>query len=258
MRYLAIPDLHGHYDELMELMTICVNEGFDPVKDTAVFLGDYVDGGLQTRQLLDTLIEWKQQYPHWVFLMGNHERMLLDAVKNGAGTWPWEGWYHQGGAETIHSYLDPVTGKNNGTLFYEHREWLARLNKYHVTDNHIFVHAGLRPPLPVEAQVEDDLLWIREEFIESNYDWGKRVVYGHTPTAVPRIERNKIGLDTKPREEGFICAALIDDSNQTNCHIFYPPKAEDVMKNRAKYVFDWPLSLDVDKDNAPWPLTGVD
>lgn len=237
MKYLIFGDLHGHYDELQELFSLCVDAGFDPINDTAVFLGDYVDGGSQTKQVIKWLQEMKQAYSHWIYLIGNHERMMQHAFEFKSWRNAWDMWYWQGGAETYASY-----GGNEKEM-QDAIEWFKSFPLYYESNNHIFVHAGLRPNLPLSAQSETDMLWIRDEFINSSFDWGKRVVYGHTATLVPNIERNKIGLDTKPREQGFLCAALIDDSNQNNCRIIYPSKAERIMQAH-KSVHDWPLTYE--------------
>lgn len=247
MRYLCIPDLHGHYDELVELFSLCMDAGFDPEKDTAVFLGDYVDGGSQTKQIIEWLQAMKKAYPHWIYLLGNHERMMQHAFEFKSWRSAWDMWYWQGGAETYASY------DGNEQEMQHAIEWFKSFPLYYESDNHIFVHAGLRPNLPLSAQTENDMLWIREEFIGSAFDWGKRVIYGHTATTVPNIQRNKIGLDTKPREQGFLCAALIDDSNQHNCQIIYPPKAKRLMQARQP-VHDWALEI-VDGERRISPLT---
>lgn len=89
----------------------------------------------------------------------------------------WDMWYWQGGAETY------AYGGNEKDM-QDAINWNGDFPLYYESDNHIFVHAGLRPNLPLQAQTEDDMLWIRDEFIGSKFDWGKRVVYGHTATTI--------------------------------------------------------------------------
>ncbi len=80
MNTWAIGDIHGSYTELMELYGKMQKEGFDPKEDKLIFLGDYVDGGKRVKEVVDQLIEWNKEYPHWIFLKGNHESMMLDSV----------------------------------------------------------------------------------------------------------------------------------------------------------------------------------
>src|SRR6476620_12679741 len=78
-RYFAFGDLHGHYRELLALYQHLLDYGLSPTEDTVVFLGDYVDSGPDTRLVIARLIEWQRSYPHWIFLLGNHEEMMLQA-----------------------------------------------------------------------------------------------------------------------------------------------------------------------------------
>lgn len=223
-RLYAIGDIHGHQRELLDLITQLINDGMDPARDTVVFLGDYVDGGPDTRQVLDTLIEWGKAYPHWVFVRGNHDQMMLDAMDHPDDWGTFIHWFHQGGQETFASYLPSgfrdkafglqwVGDRGQELRTYvspEHITWLRSLPLYHETDRYIFVHAGLRPPLPPQACSAEDLLWIRDDFINSRHDWGKVVVYGHTPVREPLVMFNKIGIDTLPRNVGKLCAVELE------------------------------------------------
>ena len=102
-----------------------------------------------------------------------------------------ETFLFNGGLNTIESYGGP-----NGGIPEDHYEFLKSLPLYYETEEYIFVHAGLRDGLRIEEQDERDLLWIREDFIQSPYNHGKRVIYGHTPTRRPVVQPNKIGIDT--------------------------------------------------------------
>lgn len=185
-----------------------MNDGATYDTDTFVFLGDYVDGGPKTKQVLELMRAFQRQYPHWVFLRGNHEQMWLDAMaQDGYPTSEFDTWFYQGGMATRDSYLLPDGSAIDTQLWRQHREWVASLPLWHETDRYIFVHAGLRPPLPPAANSAQDLLWIREPFIYSTFDWGKIVVFGHTPLKAPLVLRNKIGVDTMARNGGYLTAA---------------------------------------------------
>jgi serine/threonine protein phosphatase 1 len=203
-RLFAIGDIHGHHTELLGLLDQLRTAGMRPERDTIVFLGDYVDGGPNTCQVLQLLTDLATSNPHWVFLLGNHEQMWLDAYDDeGRPTEEFDTWFYQGGAKTRESYRGERDAER---LWPEHRAWVAMLPLYHETDRFIFVHAGLRPPLPPQANSPFDLLWIREEFIYSSHDWGKVVVFGHTPVREPLVAFNKIGIDTMPRDSGKLTA----------------------------------------------------
>jgi serine/threonine protein phosphatase 1 len=105
---------------------------------------------------------------------------------------------HNGGMSTIISYGFTPGGKKHFNIPDEHMEFFTTLQPYYVKDKYIFAHAGLRPGISMDKQDIDDLLWIRYEFINSRYDFGKTVIFGHTPLSftAPLIDENKIGIDT--------------------------------------------------------------
>ncbi|MGI8485883.1 MAG: metallophosphoesterase family protein [Thermomicrobiales bacterium] len=220
-RYFAFGDLHGHYLELMALYYQLLSDGLNPNVDALVFLGDHIDSGPDSRNVVGQLMEWQHRYPHWVFLLGNHEVMMLNArqawVEGDA-----EGfnrWWTQGGEATWRSYLipgeaePPLERSPFADIDAEHVAWLAGLPLSFETKHFIFVHAGLRPPRALAENNPQDLIWIRDEFIRSRHDWGKRVIYGHTPVNEPLVMVNKIGLDTLPRNVGKLTVVELDDEH---------------------------------------------
>jgi len=183
-RWLAIGDVHGCLAQLTELM-----ERVKPTSaDRIVFLGDYVDRGPASSGVIDYLIEFAAAFPETVFLRGNHEQMFLDYL-NGLDP---AMFIMNGGRQTLDSYRDRQMRPVPST----HRRFLDSLRYYFESQQHIFVHAGLRPEIPVAEQSDFDMLWIRHEFLESDFDWGKTVVYGHTPVKEPLLGKRRIGLDT--------------------------------------------------------------
>ena len=183
-RLLAIGDIHGCRRQLQLLL-----EQVRPtVADTLVFLGDYVDRGADSAGVITDLLELRERFPDSVFLRGNHEQMLLDLL---AGAEPTT-FLLNGGARTIASY----EARGNWPPPAEHLEFLAQLPLVHETEDFIFAHAGLRPGRPVAEQCAEDLLWIRGEFLHSDFDWGKPVVFGHSPNPAPLLTPTRIGLDT--------------------------------------------------------------
>jgi len=183
-RWLAIGDIHGCLTQLTELM-----ERVRPSSaDRIVFLGDYVDRGPASAGVIDYLVGFAAAFPETVFLRGNHEQMFIDYLDGLDPTI----FLINGGQQTLDSYRDcrmwPVPSA--------HRRFLDSLRYYFESEQHIFVHAGLRPGIPLAEQKDFDMLWIRHEFLESDFDWGKPVVYGHTPLKEPLLGERRIGVDT--------------------------------------------------------------
>jgi serine/threonine protein phosphatase 1 len=185
---LAVGDLHGRYDLLRKVFNEVLPA--QPAGTLLVFLGDYIDRGPDSRVILEALMAFRALRPETVMLMGNHERMLLDALEGKQE----ELFLCNGGLETLRSY--GLTLETLAQLPASHQRFLRSLPLFHETDQYIFVHAGLRPGLPLAEQQERDLLWIRDEFIHSDWDFGKTVVFGHTPFAQPLAKPGIIGIDT--------------------------------------------------------------
>ncbi len=230
-KLFAVGDIHGHYSELKQLMELLLAEGkLQPASDTLVFLGDYVDSGPATRQVVDQLMSWEEQFPHWVFLKGNHEDMMLDALVYHSRKYGFYGmWWGQGGKETARSYLpedtteyDRALMQPNEFIHTHHLEWLNTRPLTHQQDGYLFVHAGFAPRIGLEGQTENDMLWIREKFVNSNWDFdGKRVVFGHTPVEQPLVMPNKIGIDTVFHTFGKITAVELDTTDTAATPRFY-------------------------------------
>jgi serine/threonine protein phosphatase 1 len=203
MKTFALSDIHGCYDELMALFA---RLPIEPERDRVVFLGDYVDRGPNTRKVVEQVMAWEASYPHWVFLCGNHEDELLKALHYDGRVHDWpELWYRQGGRETLLSYLpdarrndQPLRLSGGELIPTEHLAWLASRPRYFEDDAYIYVHAGLKPGKTPQETDPDDLIWIRDEFLTSAYDWGRKVIHGHTPAwnLEPEVRPNRINIDT--------------------------------------------------------------
>ncbi len=183
-RLLAIGDIHGCRDRLDTLL----DKVAPTQRDQVVFLGDYVDRGPDSAGVISDLLDFRQRFPQTVFLCGNHERMFLDYLEGGEQMM----FLLNGGTSTLDSYRK----HGHWPIPESHYTFLATLECAYETEEHIFVHAGLRPGAPLAEQKEHDLLWIRREFLCTDYDWGKIVVYGHTPRAEAHLSKTRIGLDT--------------------------------------------------------------
>ena len=183
-RLLAIGDIHGCLNQLNALLA----QVAPTFGDQVIFLGDYVDRGPDSSRVIDYLIAFGKTLPSTVFLRGNHDQMFTDYLDGLEPT----AFLMNGGLKTLSSY------QNNGLwpIPASHRTFLETLHNSYETEGYIFVHAGLRPGVPLAKQEISDLLWIRREFVTSGYDWGKTVVYGHTPVEEPLLTETRMGLDT--------------------------------------------------------------
>ena len=188
-KIFAVGDIHGCYEKLCALMD---KIPLNMEQDQLLFIGDYIDRGPGSIEVLDYLIDLKRRLPGIIFLKGNHEDMLQNYLDgNDRFT-----YLLNSGQQTLDAYLNKQDVSEDYPVPSAHLEFLSELRLYYQTENYIFVHAGMRDKIPLESQSETDLLWIRDEFIYSDYDFGKRVVFGHTPFKEPLVQTNKIGIDT--------------------------------------------------------------
>jgi serine/threonine protein phosphatase 1 len=187
----AIGDIHGCLEHLIDLLDL-VNPDLDRHK--LVFVGDYLDRGPYSQGVVDYIINLKKNYnpENIICLMGNHERMFLDFLQGREEMF----FLLNGGADTAVSYWGKQWERRERRLPLGHEHFFETLKLFYETDNYIFVHGGLRPGVPLSAQKEEDLLWIRKEFITSEFNFGRRVIFGHTPVRTPLVLGNKIGIDT--------------------------------------------------------------
>lgn len=188
-KIFAIGDIHGCFGKLKALME---KIPIDYACDTLVFIGDYIDRGSHSVEVVDYLIKLKNRVPEVIFLKGNHEDML-DKFVNGADRFT---YLLNGGQQTLDNYLTKSVESEFFPIPDNHMDFFKSLRLFYETEEFIFVHAGLRPRVPLETQSTEDLLWIRDKFVGSKYDFGKRVIFGHTPLKQPLVEANKIGIDT--------------------------------------------------------------
>jgi len=188
----AIADIHGCLDKLTELLN---KIDIDKQNDTLVFIGDYIDRGKYSREVVDYVIGLQTEYKNITCLLGNHEQMFLNYLEGIDESL----YLENGGKATLDSYgilLPDDVEKRKAKLPSKHLNFFQSLLLYYETDKYIFVHAGLMPGVPLKNQILGDLLWVRYEFIESRNDFGKTVIFGHTSFMYPFMDKNKIGIDT--------------------------------------------------------------
>jgi serine/threonine protein phosphatase 1 len=188
-KIFAIGDIHGSIDRLQDLMQ---KIPIDFANDTLLFIGDYIDRGPGSVEVVEYLMDLKKRVPEIILLKGNHEDML-EKYLDGTDRFT---YLLNGGQSTLDSYLSKTHRSDSFPIPAEHIDFFKSLRLYYETEAYIFVHAGLRPKIPLASQKSEDLLWIRDKFIYSKYNFGKPVVFGHTPLEKPLVEPNKIGIDT--------------------------------------------------------------
>ena len=190
-RTFVIGDIHGCSEALSQLLTKIKPLTKD---DTVIFIGDYIDRGPDSRGVIEIILKLRVEHSRVITLMGNHEFMLLGALK-GYGC---NEFLNMGGDATLKSYGIPPESINDlaAMLPANHLAFMQDLLPYWEDEGYIYVHAGLQPGVHLTQQSPDWLFWSRDEFIHSAYDYGKKVIYGHTPYEKPKMDNNKIGIDT--------------------------------------------------------------
>jgi len=215
MRTFVIGDIHGCAKQLRELYQML------PIKDEdrLVFLGDYIDRGPESRAVVNFILGLDRPY---VALMGNHEAEMLECMDS---TFPenlFEWLLLWGGDKTLQSYgispyrsneeEDELMDRFKNAIPAQHKQFYNALQLFYEDEHCLCVHAGLNPKKPEERD-KKTLLWIRDEFIQSDVDFGKRVIFGHTPqeSGKPHVDKHKIGIDTGCYASGILTAVMLPE-----------------------------------------------
>lgn len=224
-RIYAIGDVHGRSDLLDQLLALIEDDDSArvPAERHLVFLGDLVDRGPDSRKAVSRALELLRERPNVRLLMGNHEEIMLAAAEG--DTDALRAWLRVGGRATLESYglpgdvIDTATATELVDLLRAHvpeshiagirgLESMVRLGDY------IFVHAGIRPRIRLDAQASRDLRWIREPFLSHRGPHGFMVVHGHTVTSEVDENDNRIGIDTGAYVSGRLTAIGIEDDRR--------------------------------------------
>ena len=181
-KLIAITDIHGEYAKLSYLLKE-INPSFE---DTIIFMGDYIDRGSKSKEVVDKVISMKDVC-HCVYLIGSHEYALL----------------HSGNDEyykyLFWNYGGDATAKSYGcyeNIFKIHGEFFNSLKHYYLTDKYLFIHAGIRIGIPLEEQDLIDMVYIRGEFYNKKHNLRQKIIFGHTEFDEPQIWQDKICIDT--------------------------------------------------------------
>ncbi|MHA6721294.1 metallophosphoesterase [Sphingomonas sp. RS6] len=225
VRAYAIGDTHGRSDLLVQLLaTIDAERAADPrAEEHLILLGDMIDRGPDSRGVLDLVIARRATDPSLTLLSGNHEEILL-AILDGAGEHVGD-WLRFGGAACAQSYgLDPqalatmapaaAIAQLHDAIPQAHINLLRELAPRFSLGSYLFVHAGIRPGIPIEHQLLHDLHWIRAPFLRSKVDHGAIVVHGHSISDEPECRPNRIGIDTGAYASGRLTALCIDGAER--------------------------------------------
>ena len=223
-RIYAVGDIHGRADLLEDLARqIEVDLAIAPApKALAIFLGDYIDRGLQSAEVVDRLS--RGHFPtQLIALRGNHEQILLDALVDET---VFGSWRQFGGLELLASYgvdiSDVIRGKGYkqaraelvAKLPARHRAFFESLPTSYSLGDYFFCHAGVRPGVSLSAQRDKDLMWIRQEFLDVKDFFGKVVVHGHAATDKPQLLANRINIDTGAYATGNLTCLVLEGASQ--------------------------------------------
>jgi serine/threonine protein phosphatase 1 len=222
IRIYAFGDIHGRSDLLKEMFAVIdADLERNPIaRPIEVFLGDYVDRGPNSADVLSLLID-RSSRRETIFLKGNHEAFFLDVISDPAKL---DQWRQIGGLETLMSYglnpsINPDAAEQSqlierlrAVLPQQHLSFIKSLKSYFVVGDFLFVHAGVRFGIPLNEQREADLLWIRSEFLDRDENFGKFIVHGHTPVREPDLRQYRINIDTGAYATGNLTLLTIQGS----------------------------------------------
>ncbi len=217
-RIYAVGDVHGRADLLDSLMSKIMRDASSaPNGCSLVFVGDYIDRGPDSRGVVDRMLHLPQRFETFC-LRGNHEQALLDFLDDPT---TYRVWRRFGAGETLLSYDVEPPAETDAAIAQARDDLAEKLPPSHLQfmqdlqlsveiGAYHFVHAGVRPGVPLDEQSAEDMLWIRDEFLNSQDDFGKVIVHGHTPTDRPVCRSNRIGIDTRAFDSGCLTAVVLD------------------------------------------------
>lgn len=232
----AIGDVHGRYDLFRRLMNIIERDQASrtAVPTRMILLGDIVDRGPDSAKMVRGCMNLTAATDRFIVLKGNHEEMMADAL--GGSLYAYRQWLKFGGRETLLSWgvedavLDgpPTMDKLRtaaATVGEEAIQWLARLPLYHRHGAYLFVHAGIRPGVSLRRQKAEDMLWITDDFLDSDRPHGMIVVHGHTVSEHrPVVRNNRIGIDTGAYRTNQLTAIGIEGDERWMLHTTLLPE----------------------------------
>ncbi len=224
-RAYAIGDIHGRLDLLDELLERIEadNRSRSRATTSIIFLGDLIDRGPHSAQVVERLRRYRPDFARTVFLTGNHEEVLL-RILGGDSALLWD-WLKFGGAECLRSYgVEPAElvgaapaealRKVQKAVPVQHVEFLRSFADTVSFGSYLFVHAGIRPGVALIEQLPQDLRWIRQPFLDDETEHGVIVVHGHTICNEVEVRSNRIGIDTGAYRTGILTAVGLEGADR--------------------------------------------
>lgn len=224
-RVYAVGDIHGRSHLLTKMLAaIEQHAAANPIPHVAeIFLGDYIDRGLYSREVVDMLLTPSAMGHERICLMGNHEEALLHFLRDPKIL---RDWANFGGYATLASYDIQIPGSMSPqtlialrdrfqrNLPATHEAFFRGLKMTHVIGNYLFVHAGILPGIPLAAQKSEHLLWIREPFLQHEGFFEHYIVHGHSPVTTPDIHSHRANLDISAAEVDSLCCLIIEEGQR--------------------------------------------
>ncbi len=222
LRVYAIGDIHGQFTLLDRLQAMISGDiAENPAsRHTIIYLGDYVDRGPQSYEVIERLSTHRVEGAEALFLKGNHEEFFVNFLEDHTTG---DAWLLNGGDDTLQSYGVSEQQYLNTSDYRgaqevlrtripaKHIEFFNNLALSHRIGSLFFAHAGVNPDMPLDAQRPKDLMWIRHKFIDSTRDLGVLVIHGHTPRPAPEVTPYRINVDTHAWHTGHLTAVVLEN-----------------------------------------------
>lgn len=202
-RYIAITDIHGELEKLESVLSKIETRP----DDIFVFMGDYIDRGAKSKEVVDRVIQQSETHK-CIYLIGSHEYALLHSQTDEYYNYL---FWNYGGPATVKSY-----GGRFENILKTHGDFYNSLKFYHLTDDYLFVHAGINPRYSLEEQVETDFVYIRSAFYNSKHNLPQKIIFGHTEFDSPLIQDDKICIDLGcgKYKNAKLCALILDNGKE--------------------------------------------
>ena len=202
-RYIAITDIHGELGKLENVLSKIETR----LDDIFIFMGDYIDRGPNSKGVVEKVIEVSQQFKT-ICLIGSHEYALLHAKQDEYYDYL---FWNYGGPATVKSY-----GGHFDNILETHGDFFRSLKFYHLTEDYLFVHAGIDPRYSLEEQSETDLVYIRSAFYRNKHNLAQKIIFGHTEFDSPLIQEDKICIDLGcgKYKNAKLCALILDNGRE--------------------------------------------
>ncbi len=202
-RYIAITDIHGELEKLESVLSKIETRP----DDIFVFMGDYIDRGSKSKEVIERVIQQGETH-ECIYLIGSHEYALLHAKQDEYYNFL---FWNYGGPATIKSY-----GGHFDNILNTHGDFFRSLKFYHLTEDYLFVHAGIDPRYSLEEQCETDLVYIRGAFYNKKHNLPQKIIFGHTEFDSPLIQEDKICIDLGcgKYKNAKLCALILDSGRE--------------------------------------------